>query len=238
MIGRLLSCVELPYDYCKPVSEGMFYSWRMNRTGSWEDFYRGVEDGYYSLTQEFTTPPPLLPPQTSIRSTADEEADEEPSILESSDDDGISDEVESDDDMAMNENTSVVDTHCLSPVRPNLVVKTFDEITGQWISQRDESNSSPPRMQSHRETITIDSSDDEVPGAFSITKPQQHSDEPIISQSQDFSDLVDNAAEDLVVLAEDKDDSTYNSRVSVSVQQSAEQDQFATDRERVRMFWG
>lgn len=56
-IGKFLFQLEVPYEHCKSVSYSMYCSWRMKRRGSVEEFYGGVEDGYYSLNQHLTPSP-------------------------------------------------------------------------------------------------------------------------------------------------------------------------------------
>ncbi|KAK1145344.1 hypothetical protein N8T08_004219 [Aspergillus melleus] len=67
IIGRFLFQLGVPYENCQAVSYGMYNSWWMKRgVGSLEEFYRGVEDGYYALDQHLTPPP-------GMASTGDEE---------------------------------------------------------------------------------------------------------------------------------------------------------------------
>ncbi|RDW69028.1 uncharacterized protein DSM5745_08788 [Aspergillus mulundensis] len=46
-VGKLLSLLEVPQEFCRTVSEGIAYSWRMkNKHIPWGDFFYGVELGY------------------------------------------------------------------------------------------------------------------------------------------------------------------------------------------------
>ncbi|PYI05780.1 hypothetical protein BO78DRAFT_286211, partial [Aspergillus sclerotiicarbonarius CBS 121057] len=45
-IGKLLFSIDLPFEFSTDVSEGLFHSWRLKRTGSWESFHEGVDAGY------------------------------------------------------------------------------------------------------------------------------------------------------------------------------------------------
>ncbi|EHA24266.1 hypothetical protein ASPNIDRAFT_131421, partial [Aspergillus niger ATCC 1015] len=45
-IGKFLNSINLPFEFSKEVSKGLFYSWRLKRQGTWESFYKGVDTGY------------------------------------------------------------------------------------------------------------------------------------------------------------------------------------------------
>ncbi|GKZ31719.1 hypothetical protein AbraIFM66950_000462 [Aspergillus brasiliensis] len=45
-IGRFLCSINLPIEFSRKVSEGLFHSWRLKRQGTWESFYEGVDAGY------------------------------------------------------------------------------------------------------------------------------------------------------------------------------------------------
>lgn len=70
-IGRFLLKLEVPFEFCKTISFGMYKSWWMKaRGGTLEEFYTGLESGYYSLNQVLDTP-------AIMTNTADEDEDEE-----------------------------------------------------------------------------------------------------------------------------------------------------------------
>ncbi|OJJ72907.1 hypothetical protein ASPBRDRAFT_206747 [Aspergillus brasiliensis CBS 101740] len=45
-IGKFLYSINLPIEFSRKVSEGLFRSWRLKRQGTWESFYEGVDAGY------------------------------------------------------------------------------------------------------------------------------------------------------------------------------------------------
>ncbi|KAL4804777.1 hypothetical protein BDV18DRAFT_161864 [Aspergillus unguis] len=46
-VGKLLLFLNIPQEYCKEVSRGIVYSWRINRRNMpWHDFFEGVDLGY------------------------------------------------------------------------------------------------------------------------------------------------------------------------------------------------
>ncbi|KAI9038547.1 uncharacterized protein KD926_010676 [Aspergillus affinis] len=86
ILGRFLFQLGVPYENCQTVSYGMYNSWWMKRGGgSLEEFYRGVEEGYYALDQHLT-------PAPTMASTEDEEIPENEEILGA-------EEIPEDDDM-------------------------------------------------------------------------------------------------------------------------------------------
>lgn len=45
-IGKFLNSINLPFEFSREVSEGLFHSWRLKRQGTWESFHEGVCAGY------------------------------------------------------------------------------------------------------------------------------------------------------------------------------------------------
>jgi hypothetical protein len=46
-VGKLLSLLDVPQEFCREISRGMAYSWRIKtRYMSWQGFFQGVELGY------------------------------------------------------------------------------------------------------------------------------------------------------------------------------------------------
>ncbi|KAL3466447.1 hypothetical protein BJX64DRAFT_284385 [Aspergillus heterothallicus] len=66
-VGRLLSFLSVPSDYCKTISEGLAYSWRIkSKSIPWRDFFDGVDIGYRG---ECLLPSPSPSPVVGVEGT-------------------------------------------------------------------------------------------------------------------------------------------------------------------------
>ncbi|KAL4743115.1 hypothetical protein BDV11DRAFT_202100 [Aspergillus similis] len=89
-VGKLLSLLDVPQEFCREVSGGMAYSWRIKtRYMPWRGFFEGVELGYRGEP----VMPPLLTPDVTSESVelipfGVFDLDPDAIILESSDDEG------------------------------------------------------------------------------------------------------------------------------------------------------
>ncbi|KAL4905405.1 hypothetical protein BDW74DRAFT_177776 [Aspergillus multicolor] len=88
-VGKILSFLEVPQEFCRIVSESMAYSWRVkNKRIPWRDFFEGVELGFRG--EPVMTA--LRRPDTTLETNADIPSGEFDSDLEiidiSSDDEG------------------------------------------------------------------------------------------------------------------------------------------------------
>ncbi|KAL5338405.1 hypothetical protein BJX70DRAFT_398735 [Aspergillus crustosus] len=87
-MGKLLSILEVPEEYCQTVSEGLAYSWRVKtRTKPWGDFFEGVELGYRGLDERIM--PFLSSPVTEEHSRGidmSDDSEDDYHIVESDDD--------------------------------------------------------------------------------------------------------------------------------------------------------
>ncbi|PLB45511.1 hypothetical protein P170DRAFT_413787 [Aspergillus steynii IBT 23096] len=242
-IGRLLFKLEVPYEYCKNVSQGMFYSWWMKRRGTWEDFHRGVEDGYYLLPATNTADKEMLdvPDIPDVSELAGPGFPE--SIHQSDEETVTNDDPRTPIDLFSAADSPPPSPGSQSPSPGPAVVKLFDGATKQWIAQQGKRNNkdrfpselSEQTGSSAETAISIDDSDDEFYKVFS-SQPSRIKDEPSIfgSSPPALIDLEEIVPKPIVTV---NDMRTTAQGGSVPKRQNPH-DQFAADRERVLRFWG
>ncbi|KAF7594779.1 hypothetical protein BBP40_008282 [Aspergillus hancockii] len=134
IIGELLSLVQVPQQYFLLVAQGIAFSWRMNKEGSWQDFVEGVSNGFASQLASQG----LL---TSLTVTSDTAIQDILEPYESSGEDTVidgeavpSDDQESDDDL-------VTSTSCpiglsTGPSTP-YPIEIYDAEIRSWVRQED-----------------------------------------------------------------------------------------------------
>ncbi|KAL4815827.1 hypothetical protein BDW67DRAFT_175902 [Aspergillus spinulosporus] len=107
-VGKLLSLLDVPQEFCREVSGGMAYSWRIKtRYMPWQGFFEGVELGYRgepvmpTLLTPDATPDSVEPvpfggfdsdPDVIIVESSDDEGDESDATLDLQYDEGEQDE--------------------------------------------------------------------------------------------------------------------------------------------------
>ncbi|PLN84556.1 hypothetical protein BDW42DRAFT_35259 [Aspergillus taichungensis] len=186
-IGKLLSMITVPREYCKLVGEGLTYSWRFTRDGSLEEFHAGVEEGYnaHSYNPDLVVQSSLLTTALAA-TTADDDEDFEhacaidaPCLPRSATPYPLPDtaaagvatlhEVSSEVESLGDEFNRIFDTPCPAPRRTgptSTTVERFDVNTQLWITDQEQQQQQPKRLalspqRAPSESNTIDTSDDE-----------------------------------------------------------------------------
>ncbi|KAL4784536.1 hypothetical protein BJX76DRAFT_347671 [Aspergillus varians] len=149
-VGRLLSLLEVPYEHCRTVSEGIAYSWRVKtRRLPWRDFFEGVDIGYRGLPVIMLTP--AHSPVRYVGADADDDAASDSDVYSLSED-------SSDNEMLNNPSPDDEDNETLPNDTPTTgALRTpLLEFESPLVSQH---------MDSNLTIALIDSSDEEMDDA-------------------------------------------------------------------------
>ena len=190
-IGKLLSMIRVPREYCNFVGEGLTYSWRFARDGSLEDFHAGVEEGYNAHSNNsdpvVQSSLPITPVAAATTNDDEDSVDNEdasvtdaPCLPRSATPYPLPDtaaaaaaaaaaatshEVSSEDESLGDDISRIFDTPC--PVSPrtgpiSTTVEMFDADTQLWVTEQEQQPEGlASSPQREPSENTIDISDDE-----------------------------------------------------------------------------
>ncbi|PLB39091.1 uncharacterized protein BDW47DRAFT_103664 [Aspergillus candidus] len=183
-IGKLLSMIRVPREYCKFVGEGLTYSWRFARDGSLEEFHAGVEEGYnansYNAEPAVQSSLPMTPvPAATANDDEDSGENKDASVNEapclpwpatpyplpnnaaSPPGAAAQHEMSADGESFGDEFSRIFDTPCPVPSRTDhtsTTVELFDADTQLWVTKQQQPEGHAP---SPSRSNTVDTSDDE-----------------------------------------------------------------------------